>query len=80
MAHAPAAQLQSADGPPTGRQVVIVLLASGAIGFLFGALRSTWQDALEPAQVLAGVRYQPKDPCRWLSVDSYGFFVEFDDF
>jgi len=34
------------------------------IGFVLGALRErTWHDALEPAQVLAGlVRYPPENP------------------
>ena len=48
------------DAPPSGRQVIAVLLGSGAIGFLLGVLAyPSWQDALEPAQVLAGIVNYP---------------------
>lgn len=41
-----------------------MLLGSGAIGFFLGAVRQpTWHDAIEPAQVLAGiVQYPPDNP------------------
>jgi hypothetical protein len=50
-----------ADAPPTRRQLLTVLLASGAIGMLFGVQHAGWQDALEPAQVLAGIVRYPAD-------------------
>lgn len=49
---------------PRVRDVLTVLVASGATGFFLGMVRHpTWQDALEPAQVLANlVRYPPDNP------------------
>lgn len=75
MTHAEVAALsgsQRAQTSPSGREVAIVLLASGAIGFLFGALNATWQDALEPAQVLAGlVRYPVSTPVFVYSIKTW---------
>ena len=49
------------DAPPSGRQVIAVLVGSGAIGFFMGAVAyPTWHDALEPAQVLAGLVTYPQ--------------------
>ena len=49
------------DAPPSGRQVIAVLVGSGAIGFFIGAMAyPTWHDALEPAQVLAGLVTYPQ--------------------
>lgn len=52
------------ETPPPGRQVAAVLLGCGAIGFFLGMVwQPSWQDALEPAQVLAGVvSYPPQNP------------------
>lgn len=48
--------------PPSRRQVIAVLVACGAIGAFLGAVwRPEWQDALEPAQVLAGLVSYPSD-------------------
>lgn len=48
--------------PPAGRQVAVVLAAAGAMGFLLGMTwRPTWHDAIEPAQVLAGLVEYPAD-------------------
>src|SRR5262245_19528230 len=57
----PIVRLDDADAaPPARTRTAWVLAASGAIGFLLGALRApTWHDALEPAQVLAGLVHYP---------------------
>ncbi len=49
---------------PTRAQLAAVLAGSGAIGFFLGLVRyPAWPDALEPAQVLAGlVTYPPDNP------------------
>lgn len=46
------------------RRTALVLAISGAAGFFFGlVVGPTWQDAVEPAQVLAGlVHYPPDNP------------------
>ena len=53
-AHTPTAEV-------TDRQLAIVLIGCGLVGALLGAIgHPTWHDALEPAQVLAGlVQYPP---------------------
>jgi hypothetical protein len=53
--------------------VATVLVASGAIGFVLGGLwRPSWQDAIEPAQVLAGlVHYPPDNPVYIYSVRTW---------
>lgn len=50
--------------PVTHAPIWPVLAISGTLGFLSGALiQPTWQDVIEPAQVLAGVvRYAPDNP------------------
>lgn len=50
--------------PPTERDVVLTLAGCGAAGLLLGVMwRPAWQDAIEPAQVLAGlVGYPPDNP------------------
>jgi len=56
----------------TGRLWPIVLVSS-TLGFLAGALiEPTWQDVIEPAQVLAGVvRYLPDNPVYLYSVHTW---------
>ncbi len=56
----------------TGRIWPIVLVSS-VLGFLAGALiEPTWQDVIEPAQVLAGVvRYAPDNPVYLYSVHTW---------
>lgn len=45
------------------KQIVAVILLSGGFGFGIGLLHPTWQVALEPAQVIAGiVHYTNKTP------------------
>ena len=57
------------------RPVALVCLTAGAIGFFLGAIRHPqWQDALEPAQVLAGlVRYPPQNPVYVYSMGVWTF-------
>lgn len=51
------------DETPAGRSVRRVLLLSGCAGFAIGLLHPSWQVAVEPAQVLAGlVRYPDGNP------------------
>ena len=62
----------AAEAPATSRQVWIVLLVSGAIGFFFGVTHAAWQDALEAPQVLAGlVRYPVSTPVYVFSVKTW---------
>ena len=53
-----------AEHAPSRQQVVAVLAGRGAIGLFFGVVPyPSWSDALEPAQVLAGlVSYSPHNP------------------
>lgn len=58
---------------PSSGAVATVLAASGTIGFVLGGFwRPTWQDAIEPAQVLAGlVHYPPDNPVYLYSVRTW---------
>src|SRR4051812_16940439 len=54
------------------RDLLVVLASSGAVGFLLGELHPSWHDALEPAQVLAGlVRYPIPTPVYLYSVQTW---------
>jgi MFS family permease len=58
---------------PSRRQIGAVLVGSGTIGFLLGSFcYPTWHDAIEPAQVVAGlVHYPPGNPVYVYSVKTW---------